>query len=104
ARAGAGEVRAERGAGEGSAFSLYLPGGWLGIEHPPVDDVEVAPMPEIPALGAGPNGGGAAGTAAELPARADLTLPEGLVDDRDAIAPGDRVLLVVDGDADLASR
>ncbi|HEX8052429.1 MAG TPA: HAMP domain-containing protein, partial [Thermoleophilaceae bacterium] len=98
-----GEIRVASTEGEGSTFTLYLPAGWSVTEFMPAAGDGVEPAPILAALGAGPNGGGVA-EAAEPARDAVAALPDGLVDDRDSLLPGDRVLLVIDGDRPTAEH
>jgi signal transduction histidine kinase/CheY-like chemotaxis protein len=91
-----GEIRAHSEAGQGSTFTLYLGQDFRAAEPPAADDGDEHPL-ELPAP---TNGDRLAATAlAEEPS---LTLPDGLEDDRATLLPGDRVLLVIDPDRELA--
>jgi len=74
-----GEIRVESTAGEGSRFSLYLPGSGGGgaVPAPP-------------------------GPAEAPPADPSLLAPGAVPDDRHELEQGDRVLLVIEDDADFA--
>jgi CheY-like chemotaxis protein/HAMP domain-containing protein/GAF domain-containing protein len=88
-----GEIHVESRVGDGSTFTLYLPGTHPG-EHP-----EREPLEEIPFIASH-------FAAAEPPAAPELDpamlLPSDVDDDRDDIQQGDRVVLIVEDDADLA--
>ncbi|MGI9095304.1 MAG: HAMP domain-containing protein, partial [Thermoleophilaceae bacterium] len=99
-----GELDVHSAPGEGSEFTLYLP-----LEYVPVAPDPVA-LPE-PTLGAGepgerPSNGHAGGHGPIEPAPQALEralAPAEVPDDRAAVAPGDRVLLLVSADADQAT-
>jgi len=93
-----GEIRVESTFGEGSTFTLYLP----AVYRPRRDDEPVEPEPE-------PDGPPRARLRHEedeaaLPAApvvAALPASE-IADDRDSVQPGDRVLLIAEGDREVA--
>jgi CheY-like chemotaxis protein/Skp family chaperone for outer membrane proteins len=94
-----GEIHVESEVGRGSTFTLFLPATFRPAEHPHVG----APSEEaVVFLGKG-NGGGSRASATEPreldPAR---LLPSDVRDDRDDIQDGDRVVLIVEDDPDLA--
>jgi CheY-like chemotaxis protein len=99
-----GEIHVRSSEGVGSTFTLYLPVGY----RPPTtidvagDDEPIHALNRAVAALVPP----AAATVVQPPTSEDrgvaLTGPNELDDDRDAIAPGDRVLLVADDDREVA--
>jgi CheY-like chemotaxis protein/HAMP domain-containing protein len=79
-----GEIRLASVVDEGSTFTLYLPLTYAGPVHSATITTPTGPMPAF----AGPT----------LPARVE----EQIADDREEIAPGDTVLLIVDDDPHYA--
>jgi CheY-like chemotaxis protein/signal transduction histidine kinase/methyl-accepting chemotaxis protein len=87
-----GEIRVASAPGEGSAFTLYLPETYA----PTPSSVR---RPAAPAMAPRPAlGEGSRERAADAGDDAALLLPDFLGDDRADIAPGDRVLLVIEDD------
>jgi CheY-like chemotaxis protein len=88
-----GEIRAESREGAGSTFTLFLPAAFPPPHAPVADEDADAPT---------------AAEAAELEAvlapdlDPALLLPGEVEDDRDDVQPGDRTVLIVEDDADLA--
>jgi CheY-like chemotaxis protein/HAMP domain-containing protein len=100
-----GEIHVESSPRQGSTFTLFLPASYQQAEHPPagmLDDIGTLP----PKVGIG-NGSSAAPPPVPvelLQAELDpaLLLPNEVQDDRDAIEDGDRVVLIIEDDAEFA--
>jgi CheY-like chemotaxis protein/signal transduction histidine kinase/HAMP domain-containing protein len=91
-----GEIHVESTVGEGSTFTLYLPATFarrdlIGATDTFVDTVLFER-----------DGGDSAPPAPERELDPSLLLPGGLRDDREDIADGDRVVLIIEDDADFA--
>jgi HAMP domain-containing protein/CheY-like chemotaxis protein/signal transduction histidine kinase len=80
-----GEIRLASRPGEGSTFTLYLPLNYTGPAREPA-----------------PSGGSQAHTHAPMPVLTVVKAEEVIPDDRETIAPGDAVLLIVEDDAHYA--
>ena len=98
-----GEIHVESSLGEGSTFTLFLPATFRHVEHverPEAVRAEVVFAPET--------GDGAPLAPPPIPEVHEpeldpaLLLPSEVRDDRDEIQEGDRVVLIVEDDADLA--
>jgi CheY-like chemotaxis protein/HAMP domain-containing protein/GAF domain-containing protein len=90
-----GEIDVLSSVGQGSTFTLYLPSTWQHVEHEPGDlfaDVDLFSRESV-------------GAAAPEPPELDpnVLLPSDVRDDRDRIFEGDRVVLIVEDDADFAT-
>ena len=84
-----GEIHVESHVGEGSTFSLFLPARFQLTESKPREERLGGPTPEPPNV-------------AEQELDPAVLLPSDVRDDRDDIRQGDRVVLIVEDDADLA--
>ncbi|MDQ2969006.1 MAG: HAMP domain-containing protein [Actinomycetota bacterium] len=96
-----GEIHVESEVGKGSTFTLFLPATYRPVEHlQAADAVEDAVV--FPRETEG-NGGGPSPSNLEPPELdPSLLLPSDLRDDRDDIHDGDRVVLIVEDDSELA--
>ena len=101
-----GEIHVESRVGEGSVFSLFLPATFQPpVEHPGAGGLE-APvvLPQETT-----DGNGAAPTPPAVPDQDQpeldpaMLLPSDVRDDRDDIQAGDRVVLIIEDDANLAT-
>jgi CheY-like chemotaxis protein/HAMP domain-containing protein len=99
-----GEIRVESTEGEGSTFTLFLPERFSGTVEPAPQDVAAGSTARAPARTAPPAAvrtGGGGGAAAPNGAAVRQVAPA-MHDDRSAIEPGDRVVLIVENDVPFA--
>ena len=96
-----GEIHVSSEVGEGSTFTLFLPARYEPGEAKPREELESDEVVVFPREG---NGGGATPEAPVEKQELDpaLLLPSDVRDDRDEIQQGDRVVLIVEDDAEFA--
>jgi HAMP domain-containing protein/CheY-like chemotaxis protein/signal transduction histidine kinase len=94
-----GEIHVASEVGKGSSFTLFLPATYRPAEHPQADDPTEAVV-----LASDSEGNGGPRRPVIEPQELDpaLLLPSDVRDDRDDIQDGDRVVLIVEDDPDLA--
>src|SRR5207244_1699547 len=99
-----GEIHVESSVGEGSSFTLFLPSTFRHMEHPQPDDTVRERV--VFAHQTGEAGGAMAPPAIPTVERPELDpallLPSDVRDDRGDVQQGDRVVLIVEDDAELA--
>jgi HAMP domain-containing protein/CheY-like chemotaxis protein/signal transduction histidine kinase len=98
-----GEIHVESGLGEGSTFSLFLPSSFKHVEQTKVSasaPTDVLSAPETD--DGGPVLPPAIPDVNERELDPTLLLPSEVRDDRDEIQDGDRVVLIVEDDAEVA--
>jgi CheY-like chemotaxis protein len=95
-----GEIHVESEVGRGSRFTLFLPATYQPPEHPHAS----IPLEAAVVLPSDGNGGGPPSAHDDDQPELDpaLLLPSDVRDDRDDIEDGDRVVLIVEDDPDLA--
>jgi hypothetical protein len=103
-----GEIKLTSKVGEGSTFTLYLPQNQVGLRPPrrsgPVEWTE-APRRETRLILAQPNGDGDGnGNGGTMTSSSSELAPDSeVMDDRENIVPGDRVVMIVEDDLKFAS-
>ena len=98
-----GEIHVESEAGRGSTFTLFLPATYQPVEHPrALDTIEQAVVFSSVSVEDGGGGPSVSGLAEPPELDPALLLPSDVRDDRDDIQDGDRVVLIVEDDPDLA--
>jgi CheY-like chemotaxis protein len=92
-----GEISVESEVGKGSTFTLYLPATYKPVEHLAPEDAFIEHI-----VFRGESDGDV--TAAPEPPELDphVLLPTDVRDDRDEISEGDRVVLIIEDDAEMA--